>query len=174
MSNLVISGGVTLSGGFEAGFGGGGISIAANSLEINPTTFLNVVWTYNEATYSVSNGVLTMNYRLATNAGTSVNHLNNTFGYRVVLPAGYAFAGSVTDGQIVGTGTIDFKDGSGARALNMEAYSYFPLYGGAPEGIAPKLITENSYLRSGLIYTFNKSGNGFDLQFTYSIPVVTV
>lgn len=190
MSNLIISGGVTLSGGFEAGFGAGGgnpaqTTVLATSLGMYPATNIaglpnGVSLVHNECVYSVTNGMMNMSYKLvaASNPTENVATYLSGYGYayRIQLPTGYALdAAQVSGATVVGSGTFDWKNGLGPSNIEVVAIKASQTYpSGSPEGLFWRFEYNGnteypSPTRAGFTYD-----NRIDLQFTATIPVVTV
>lgn len=113
MANLVISGGLTLSGGLEVGFsgagGGGGGAASGSGTARSLFSQQSVVtlggssgdWSSDSYSYTVTGGVMTLNFSLQSNvAGGTINSIANAGTIAISLPAGYVFDSSVVGAQI--------------------------------------------------------------------------
>lgn len=162
--DFTAGGGGGEGGGGEGGGGGGG-PLLASSLTwygdgqpgaVDP--IITGTYSTDTLTYSVADGMMTLNYRLAFSSFTG--SAGNSAVYGVTIPAGYVMTG--TDGTVVGSGTaksVFHTSGNPLVALSWATGSrlYFqaPGWGG--------------YFGS---YSFPRFGiEGFDIEFTATFPV---
>jgi len=144
-------------------------------------------WEINTVSHSVTNGIMTLNYRLkkTLSSGTFTSNglvktPSNLIAHRILLPAGYNFAGSVSHVQNIGSGTFAFRDsnvGSPGNPVPMEVHAALQNAGfaGAPAGFAIWLPTYNVYVSDvSTLWTQYSTPSAVDINFTATFPVVVV
>ena len=134
MSNLIFSGGMTVSGGMSAEMGAGSPGLLATSLAFKgfggaAPSLGSGTANPNSLSYSVSGGVMSLSYDLLF-LGTGTQ---TTAYYGISMPSDYKFCAAYSNGNTIGSGTLGNSNGDYAvevRYVDPTTIGiYFPSFG---------------------------------------------